>query len=200
MYAGDLVLRDSAVIQAGQRHRHLGTFPELLVHPHTGGNLVSAHRHGAGIEVAGGPLGGEPGCVERILVAGGNGTHLVQVLQLAGCALQLQDSAVGQEQIHGGLAGDETHGGGAGLVVGGQDTGHLAVHRHQQGHLLACRHLVGEVPGTLQHREGVSQQGDGCGRLGAGGGILVLAGEAQVGHQQGVGHAVVGNHVVGLDL
>ena len=200
MHAGDLVLGDGAVVQIGQRHGHLGAVSELLVHPHAGGHLVLAQGEGLRVEVAGGSLGGQAGGVQHVLIGGGDGAHLVHVLQLALRALQLHGAAVGQEQVHGGLSGNHADGGGAGLSAGGQDGGHLAVHGHQQGDLLARGDLVGEVPGALQHREGVAQQGDGRGGLGAGGGVLILAAQPQVGHQQGVGHAVVGDHVVGLDL
>ena len=197
---GDLILGDEAVVQAGQGDRHLSALPELFIYPHAGGHLVSAHRHGAGIEVARGSLGGEAGGGQRIFIAGGEEAHLIQILQLAGRARQLQDAAVGQEQFRRGFASDEPQRGGASLVGGGEDGGHLAVHRHEQGHLLARRHLIGKVPGAFQHREGVAQQRDGRGRLGAGRGILIFTGETQVGHQQGVGHAVVGDHVVRLNL
>ena len=46
----------------------------------------------------------------------------------------------------------------------------------------------------------MAQQLDGLGGLGVGGGVLIAAGQAQVGDDQRVGDAVVGDHVIGLDL
>ena len=200
MIGGDLVAGDGVGLDVSQLQLDHRAAADPLEDVDAGGDGIAAQCHFLEVEDAAHRAVRHAAGADDSRLGGGDRDQLVlHAVGEAGGALQLDGAPRGEEDLDGAAFG-QADGGGTGLGSGLRHAGHVAVRSEKQDYRLAHVKALDGFQGALQDGELVSQHRDLLGRSGVGLGALVDAGQPQVGDDQLVGHAVVGDHVIGLDI